>query len=117
MNKKVFAIVTAAVMAVLVLTACGGGAQPEGIVIKGEDIAFSPKDVSAKAGEITITFQNTGSIEHSLIIEGLGVKLEKVQPGESASTTVQAAAGTYEMLCDVPGHKEAGMVGTLTITP
>jgi plastocyanin len=117
-NKKLYALLAVGIIAVIVLSACGGGGgSGTALTIKAEDIAFNPKEVTAKAGSITVTFQNTGSIEHSFIIDALNVKTEKVQPGTSATVTFTAAAGTYEYYCDVPGHKEAGMKGTLTVTP
>ena len=36
-------------------------------------------------------------------------------PGETQEIVVNAPAGTYEYYCNVPGHKQAGMVGTLTV--
>jgi uncharacterized cupredoxin-like copper-binding protein len=38
-----------------------------------------------------------------------------VSPGDTGSATINAPAGTYEYYCNVPGHREAGMVGTLTV--
>ena len=117
MNKKLMTLLAAGFTVVLMLGACGGGGSAQAVTIKGEDIAFSPKEVTVAAGTITITFQNTGSIEHSFIIDELGVKSEKVQPGQSSTVTFEAQPGTYTFYCDVPGHKEAGMIGTLTVTP
>jgi uncharacterized cupredoxin-like copper-binding protein len=38
-----------------------------------------------------------------------------VAPGDTVSATINAPAGTYEFYCNVPGHKQAGMFGTLTV--
>jgi uncharacterized cupredoxin-like copper-binding protein len=50
------------------------------------------------------------------VIDALNVKLEHVQPGQTATVSfTSTAAGTYEYYCDVPGHKDAAMKGTLTV--
>ncbi len=104
------------VLAALVLAACGGGA-PAGVSVKAEDLKFTPNALTAKVGQaITVNMQNAGALEHSFIIDELNVRMEKVQPGQNGSVTFTAStAGTYTIYCDVPGHKEAGMTGTLTV--
>jgi uncharacterized cupredoxin-like copper-binding protein len=50
------------------------------------------------------------------VIDALNVKLEHVQPGQTATVSfTPTVAGTYEYYCDVPGHKDAAMKGTLTV--
>ena len=62
--------------------------------------------------------ENKGPLEHSFVVDELGVKLERVPPGQTGSVSfTPRAAGTYAYYCDVPGHKEAGMTGTLTVMP
>ena len=76
-------------------------------------------NLTAKAGQpVTVNFQNAGALEHSFVIDAFDVKFEHVQPGQTAAATfTPTAAGTYVFYCDVPGHKDAGMKGTLTVTP
>jgi uncharacterized cupredoxin-like copper-binding protein len=67
---------------------------------------------------VTIVLENAGALEHSFLVDELGVKIEHVQPGQSGSATfTPQAAGSYVFYCDIPGHREAKMVGTLTVTP
>jgi len=110
-------VFTVLVLAVVVLAGCGGGGAPAGVSVKAEDLKFTPNTLTAKAGEsVTVNMQNAGALEHSFIIDEMSVRLEKVQPGQNASVTFTAStAGTYTFYCDVPGHKEAGMTGTLTV--
>ncbi len=93
-------------------------AQPGAAVtqqtITATEFAFSPKSIQVPLGQkITLTLENKGSIEHDLSIDALGVKLV-AKPGQSVSGSFTAdKAGTYDIICSVPGHKEAGMKGTL----
>lgn len=120
MNNKRFAILALGLIAMLALTACGtgGGGSPLAVTIKAEDIKFDTPTITAKVGQaVTVTLNNTGALDHSFIIDELNVKIENVKPGATGSTTfTPSAAGTYTFYCNVPGHKEAGMTGTLTVT-
>lgn len=120
MNTKRFMLIVATLLAVLALAACGGGAPaPLDVTIKGSDIKFETTTITAKVGQtVNVTFENVGALEHSFIIADFNVKLEKVQAGQKATATFVAdKAGTFEFVCDVAGHKEAGMVGKLTVNP
>jgi uncharacterized cupredoxin-like copper-binding protein len=110
------------IVASLVLAACGGGsaaASGREITIKAVDIKYDTTTLSAKVGEtLTITLENDGALEHSFVIDELNVKIEHVQPGQKGSATFTLTSpGTYTYYCDVPGHRQAKMVGTLTVTP
>lgn len=93
-------------------------ASPVGAtVVELKDIVFDPADITVKAGEVTIMLKNTGMAPHSFVIDTPELKVNsgELAPGEEKEVTFQAAAGTYEFICDVPGHKEAGMVGVMTV--
>jgi plastocyanin len=81
------------------------------------ELLYDTKKLSSKPGEVTIDFANPAQIEHDVAIasgsEVLG-KTELITQGET-STAVELAAGTYDFYCTVPGHREAGMAGTLTV--
>ncbi len=105
----------------LLLAACGGGAtppEPLNITITGKDIAFDVTTITARvAQQVNITYINTGILDHTFFIEGM-VPEQKVAPGQTINFTfTPPAAGTYTYVCNVAGHKEAGMVGTLTVNP
>jgi uncharacterized cupredoxin-like copper-binding protein len=51
---------------------------------------------------------------HNFSIGGLDIDVD-IKPGASEETVINAPAGEYEDYCNVPGHKEAGMVGTLIV--
>ena len=81
-------------------------------------IAFNTKTLSAKAGSVTITFANASPLEHNLTI-GQGSSVLGATPtftGGSRTLTLNLKPGTYTYYCTVPGHRAAGMEGTLTVT-
>ena len=112
--------------ALLALAACGGGGgssstntvPADALVIQAEDIKFDKKDYTAPAGEVTVALESKGTQVHSLVIYDkdntvVGEEL-KVNPGQTKVGTYDLPAGTYSLICDIPGHKEAGMTATLT---
>jgi uncharacterized cupredoxin-like copper-binding protein len=79
------------------------------------DIAFSPPDISVKANEPTkVNLTNKGLSDHTFTVKDLGID-EKLAPGEQKQITINASAGNYEIICEIPGHAAAGMVGKLTV--
>jgi nitrite reductase (NO-forming) len=93
-----------------------GGGDAAGVELATVDIAFEPNEFSIAAGtDVEVTITNNGVLEHDFHIEELGVASELLASGESATVTINGEAGSYEFFCSVPGHREAGMVGTLTI--
>jgi plastocyanin len=73
----------------------------------------------SKAGKVTIKFTNSSSVAHNLTIQqGTSGKVIGATPtfnGGSKSLTVNLKPGTYTFFCSVPGHRQAGMQGTLTV--
>ncbi len=80
-------------------------------------LAFDQTDLTAKAGKVTIDFTNPAPLEHNVVIEEDGKELAGFEPiieGEE-SLSADLKPGTYTFFCSVPGHREAGMEGTLTV--
>jgi plastocyanin len=96
----------------------GGGATLDVSTPPGSDLAFDQKSLTAKAGSVTVDFDNKQSLQHDVVIADSSGKVlgqtDLVSSG-TASTTVDLQPGTYTFYCDVPGHEEAGMEGTLTV--
>ena len=80
-----------------------------------DDFKYHPSALTAKAGKIEITLTNTGVVDHSIVIEGKDLNVVATG-GQTERGSVTLSAGTYTFFCDIVGHKEAGMVGTLTVT-
>jgi|SRR6187200_365311 len=80
-------------------------------------LEFDKTALSAKAGEVTIEFDNPSAIPHNVVIEEDGKELAGFEPIAEGKESVSAdlKPGTYTFYCSVPGHREAGMEGTLTV--
>lgn len=95
--------------------ASGGGGQT--VAISATDFAFDPANPTVKAGAVTFNVTNDGKVVHEFEVEGNGFakEVEDIEPGESAKLPVNLEPGTYELVCHLPGHEKAGMVGELTV--
>jgi uncharacterized cupredoxin-like copper-binding protein len=79
------------------------------------DIAFEPSEFSIAADTPTVVeLPNEGAALHSFVIDELGVNVE-VEAAGSGQAEMTAPAGGYTFYCDVPGHRAAGMEGTMTV--
>lgn len=97
----------------------GGGGGGETIMLAadpGGALAFDQTELTAAAGEVTIELTNESGIPHNVEVEGNGVEevSETITEG-STSLTLTLEPGEYEFYCAVPGHREGGMEGTLTV--
>jgi uncharacterized cupredoxin-like copper-binding protein len=79
------------------------------------DIYFEPAEVTIPANtDVPFTLPNDGAAAHNFSIDALGISIDQA-PGSTEETVINAPPGTYEYYCNVPGHKAAGMVGTLIV--
>ena len=81
------------------------------------NLKFNTDALSAKAGAVRITLTNPSPVQHNITLQTpQGVKGGPTV-GQGSTSTVQATlkAGTYTYYCSVPGHRQAGMQGTLTL--
>lgn len=98
--------------------AAGGGGAAAGTPFKitAADLSFTPKEQTLKAGPVAVTYQNTGALQHTLLIDGDGSFTKLVaDPGKVLNATWNAKPGTYTFYCDIPGHRQAGMQTKVTV--
>lgn len=97
----------------------GGGGAETTLQLSAEAtaLAFDKTELTAKPGKVTIDFDNPAPLEHNVVIEGDGKELAGFEPiiESEEEVTAELEPGTYTFFCSVPGHREAGMEGTLTV--
>lgn len=87
-------------------------ANPQG------QLEYNTKTLSAKAGKVSVDFTNSSPLPHDVTIEsssGAKVGATPTFSGGSKTLSVDLKPGTYKFFCSVPGHRQAGMEGTLTV--
>jgi plastocyanin len=100
----------------------GGGGEGGGETASTEpvfvaiDIEYESAPSELPTGDVDLTLENNGSIEHNVVIEELGDELIlDAAGGETDEATVSLEAGEYTYYCSIPGHR-ATMEGTLTVS-
>jgi len=125
----------ASVGALAMLNACGGG----GVGVTLADYSVTPDESSAPAGEVTFDVSNDAEQTHEFVVfktdlaegdlptnedgdvdeSGEGVQLideiEDIEGGSSESLTVSLDAGSYVLICNLPGHYRQGMHASFTV--
>ena len=101
----------------------GGGEAASGpggtleLAADATNIAYDTTSLTSKPGKVTIDFTNPSALEHDVAIEEEGEEIagsELIAEGKT-SVSAELAPGTYTFYCTVPGHREVGMEGTLTV--
>jgi uncharacterized cupredoxin-like copper-binding protein len=133
MPIRPLSLLAATALAGVSLVACGGGsssgssggantvpANPD-LTVLAEDIKFDQKQYTVHAGNVATAYLSKGQQNHTLVVQDPnGNKVPptlKVSPGQKAGAVYQLSPGTYTLYCDIPGHRDAGMEATLTVTP
>ncbi len=112
------ALLTAAVL----VAGCGSSGPPAGATkVTLSDYKFDPKNLNVKAGNVTFYLTNIGTQTHDMLIADSSGKViaksDLVQANNDSTFSISnLPAGSYQIYCDVPGHRQLGMEGTLTVT-
>jgi len=99
----------------------GGGGSASTLKFEADpngELAYTSTSETAEAGKVTVEFKNPQALTHDVAIEdssGREVGATELVADGSDTTTVDLKPGTYTYFCTVPGHREAGMEGTLTV--
>lgn len=81
-------------------------------------LKYETSSLTAKAGKVSIDFENMSPVGHNVTVESSGGSVVGATPtlqGASKTLTLNLKPGTYKFFCSVPGHRSAGMEGTLTV--
>jgi plastocyanin len=83
-------------------------------------LMYNTMTLSAKAGKVTIVFTNASPVPHNVSVQkgtsGPNIAATPTFAKGVKSITMNLTAGTYTYYCSVPGHRQAGMMGTLTVS-
>ncbi len=84
--------------------------------VTAREFAFTPAKLSIeKPGPLVVNFTNAGVVEHDFTITGVTGRAYALPASKGTGTFDLTKPGTYAVMCSIPGHKEAGMVATLTV--
>lgn len=83
-------------------------------------LAYETNKATAKPGPVDIKSPNPSGTPHNIALEGPGVTGgsaagKVVSNGGASEIKVTLQKGEYKFFCTVPGHREGGMEGTLTV--
>ena len=86
-------------------------------VDEGGQLAFDKTELEATSGQVRVTLENNAEVPHNVAIEGDSVdeEGEVVPKGGASEVEADLEPGEYTFYCSVPGHRDAGMEGTLTV--
>jgi caa(3)-type oxidase subunit IV len=91
-------------------------APPASFTTTASEFKFDPNTLTVKPGQtVNVTLKNGGTIQHTFVLQETNTKLI-ADAGQSTTGSFKAPGpGTYQFFCDIPGHKDAGMEGTLVV--
>jgi uncharacterized cupredoxin-like copper-binding protein len=130
MDRKLMSLVVVALFSTLTAACAGSSAaapagskpadRPQAVEIKATDLLkFEPATITVKDGSpVRLTLTNEGALDHNWVVDNLDGKQVELDAKSKASATAEftpTTLGTYEFYCSVPGHREAGMKGTLVV--
>jgi len=112
----VFLLATATIVAVSAKTNTTTSTTSGPIEVTLTEFAMTPAALTASAGDVKITVHNKGSMVHNFSVPALSKKTADIAAGQSVTLDLgQVSAGSYPFLCEIPGHADSGMKGTLTV--
>jgi plastocyanin len=132
MRFRLLALVAALAMA---LAACGGGtddttddagadapaAEAGAATFVGDDAlqwSSAPAEAELVDGSLEVTIECDGAVPHNIVFEGVDddAIIAECEGNDSGTGTVTVEPGTYTYYCQIPGHREAGMEGEITLS-
>ena len=130
MDRKRMGLVAVVLMSTLTAACAGPSAaapsdgkpasSAQAVEVQATDrLRFEPATITVKSGTpVRLTLMNDGALDHDWVVDNLDGRKVEVDAKPKASATGEftpTTAGTYEYYCSVPGHREAGMKGTLVV--
>ena len=121
-------LVTAAVFVIVLVASVEHGPgmhmapappEQETIAVEASEFRFEPSTIESEVGRFVIVLHNIGREEHDFIIEGVddpeAAHLIHAMTGQTSRGSYDLEDGSYSFYCSIPGHRQAGMEGTLSV--
>ena len=83
--------------------------------VTASEMRYDPASLTVNHGAVSVVLHNRGAVIHDLRITGQPTLLIEAAPGQTATATWRLETGRYRIYCSLPGHREAGMEGKLTV--
>jgi plastocyanin len=121
MKRKLgLAVVATALVALLVSTACqsqSAAGNTVELTVATTEFKFSPDTITVKVGDhVKVTLDNSkGTLKHDFVQPDLNINASVEAGQKTTFEFTPTKAGTFDFTCDVPGHKDAGMVGKIIV--
>lgn len=99
----------------------GGGSDTLAPAGEGElnvtekDFAIALSSSTVKAGSVKFNIKNNGPSPHNIEVKELNKASDNIDSGKTGTLTVDLKAGTYTIICNIPGHEQLGMKVMLTV--
>jgi uncharacterized cupredoxin-like copper-binding protein len=92
--------------------------RPQRVAVRESEFKIQLPKTTLAAGTYTFAVSNTGKLPHDLVVSGPDGKkgTSTISAGSSATLTVVLKKGSYDFYCSIPGHKQAGMDQTVTVS-
>jgi len=93
-----------------------GATEEQEVKIRAGEFWFKPKEVTVKPGPVRFLVKNDGLVAHTYVIEKVkNARIDEFDPGKTGILKITLQSGKYTAFCDVPGHREGGMVMTIVV--
>lgn len=90
---------------------------PPAVEVVLREFEIEPRTMEVKSGLVRFRVTNKGMVEHDFVVSAVGGHTDHdqhiVRPGETKVFEMHLKSGSHEVLCTLPGHREAGMVGQI----
>ena len=80
-----------------------------------KDFAIALDNSSVPAGAVTFKITNQGPSPHNISIKEMNKASDNIDSGKTGQFTINLPAGTYTVICSIPGHEQLGMHTMLTV--
>lgn len=124
--------VAAFVGVILLAAGCARGGGPQAppqeagprpgvlsVTLEGTEFAWTPNTVTVRPGQrVRFRIVNKGSVAHTFVSDPAGIPITReIDPGSDLTVewTAPPRPGSLEFWCGIPGHREAGQVGTIVV--